>query len=482
MAGVLTTLGLTKYNAAVANKTVIKIAKIIIGSNTGNVSSATTSIGTAIATLTRVNILAGFNKKDVSFRAMLELDVASWRQVGIYDDVGDLIAAERIYLDTRIATRRYRFVGVTLTNLSNPEVFDSDVSYPQAVSTAKEIIRMRKQAIDYVDRVAPQYGQGYSYRWAGGSESVKPAPLVRYAAVATNAAELALAKNSIPSMTEIFNTWYRFSHSGSVNYPALPAELNGWSLNAQGEISSTINSSSYIGFVSPTKHSNFELDVQVRSSNGDDDAIGIVIAFLKEDGREFTISAVRTLGGWFSGIWKVFYNANQSDALLLGVAEDDLYWGDGVLGKNRATSGAYVQNGGWNRADIAAGTRIRVTRNGDIITAETSNLGHTELVPSSKITINLASLPILSRFRKPASYGYSSLSQANSFYNTTSMVDKENVIVDMTTNTVLSYDGTNWINTGATLSQTVGVNQFVYSKVNKSTYYVDSAGTISRVI
>ena len=76
MAGVLTTLGLTKYNAAVANSSVLKVAKIIIGSNTGAVSSTTTNIGTAVATLTRVNILVGFNKKDISFKAMLELDVA----------------------------------------------------------------------------------------------------------------------------------------------------------------------------------------------------------------------------------------------------------------------------------------------------------------------------------------------------------------------------------------------------------------------
>lgn len=482
MAGFLTTAGQTKYNSAVANKTILKIAKIIIGSNTGAVSSATTSIGTALATLTRVNILTGFNGKDVSFKAMMELDVSSWRQVGIYDDTGVLIAVDRIFLDARTDARKYRFVGVSLTNLTNTSVFDSDVSYPRAVSTAKEILRMRKQALEFIDRTAPMYGQGYSYRWSGSNEVVKPAPLVRYAAVATNAAELTLAKNSIPSMTEIFNTWYRFSHSGSVNYPALPAELSGWSLNAQGEISSTINSSSYIGFVSPTKHSNFELDVQIRSTIADDDANGIIIAFLKEDNREFTISAIRTFGGWFSGIWKLYYNANQSDAVVLGTAEADLKWGDGVLGKDRATAGPYVQNGGWNRADVKDGTRIRVTRNGDIITAETSNFGSTDLVPSAKITLDLASLPILARFRKPASYGYSSISQPNSFYNTTSMVDKENVIVDMTTNTVLSYDGTNWVNTGATLAQTVGVNQFVYSKVNKSTYYIDSTGVISRVI
>ena len=78
----------------------------------------------------------------------------------------------------------------------------------------------------------------------------------------------------------IFNSWYRFSHNSSGNFPAASSELNGWSYNADTDvINCTINSTTYIGFVSSDKYEYYRHEAILSSSSTDDDMIAVVLAF-----------------------------------------------------------------------------------------------------------------------------------------------------------------------------------------------------------
>lgn len=484
---VLTTVGTTKYNSAVANGKKILIKKLVFGSNTGAVSSATTDIGTPVYTFDRVHISQGFSTDKLSFSVYMQLPaVAVWSQVGVYDDTGALIAVERVNITAATADIVAKLFSLILS-VARPDVFDSLPSAPLYLANAKNTVKMQRQAATFFEKYVPPALEGQIYKYR--AYQATPDWLLSQVNIVETEAEFNQAKNSIPSMEEMFNTWYRFSHNSTnngLNYPALAAELQGWELTANKELATTINSGSFIGFVSPDKYINYEIDTQIYSKSADDDGGGLMLAFNKED-REYSLSLMRCLGGW-GFYWKLIFNYNQgATSQIIANKSDSVKGGDGLYhttltGAGYTPTPAYVQNGGWSRADIAIGTRIKASRNGDIITAQCSDFGSTDLLPGSLITINMADYPALAPLRKPASYGYCNISQPSMYWNTTKFIDKDNVILDTRNNKIYAFDGTNWVPTGQTIGNTLGVNKFVYSRVNRKTFYVNGSGVLQRVI
>lgn len=480
---VLTTVGTTKYNAAVAGNKKILIKKLVFGSNTGAVSSATTDIGTPVYVLDRVHLSSGFSKGKLSFSAYMKLPaVGVWSQVGIYDDTGALIAVERVNIPAATADTGWKLFSLSLS-VANPSVFDSMPSTPGYLANAKNAVKMQQQSSNFFEKYVPAALDGQIYKYDGLNAT--PDWLMSQVNIVETDVEFDQARNSIPSMEEMFNKWYRFSHSGS-NYPANADELQGWALTANKELTTTINSGTFIGFVSPDKYINYEIDTQIYSKSADDDGGGLMLAFNKED-REYSLSLMRCLGGW-GFYWKLIFNYNQgATSQIIANKSDTVKGGDGLYhttltGTGYTPTPAYVQNGGWSRADIAIGTRIKASRNGDIITAQCSDFGSTDLLPDSLITINMADYPALAPLRKPASYGYCNISQPSMYWNTTKFIDKDNVILDIRDNKLYAFDGTNWVQTAQTIAGTFGVNKFLYSRVNRKTFFVNGAGVIQRVI
>lgn len=481
MAATLTTYGKTAYDLAVKNKTVINVGKMVISSNTGAVNASMTEITNITDEYTRLNMVIGLNAKDLSFTAFVNLPVVGgYRQVGVYDTAGKLLLVERVNFQASTPTKQRIITGVSLLNLSNPTVFASPLFAPTHYSSSTETLRVIKELYDLLDRHNPRAPEGHVYNWTGTPPRTNW--LMRQAAIVDSDEGLRLAKNSVISMEEIFNTWYRFSHrKNNYVYPADANEINGWALNANKELYTTVNSGSYIGFISPTKHINFEFDVQIHSTNGDDDAAALVAAFTTEGGIEHNISVIRCMGGYPAFVYRIYYNYNQSNEILLANLDSKVVWGDGVHGSNRAST-PYKQVGGWNRADIASGVRLKVTRNGDIITFQTSDFGSTTFVPEAQYTLNLNSREELAPLRGPAAYGYGSFSQPSTFFNTTLMLDKDNVIADTRDGKVYAYNGTEWLPTLDTISKTLGNNSILYSKLNKRVYHIDQDGQPRRII
>jgi len=213
-----------------------------------------------------------------------------------------------------------------------------------------------------------------------------------------------------PTFADVFNTWYRFSHLSSNPYPAVASEINSWAYNsATDSITTDINSTSYIGFVSNDVIGDYEFDTAVSSTNTDDDSIGIVIGFYKDPttGKEHTLSLLKVLSRDSASMqWSIrlVYNMLQSDA-----------WDIALEGSK--------SNYGWSTVGEC---RLRAIRSGDIYNLEAYGLqvfngGALEWTR----TLDLNSDPRLAVFKGTTRYGYACQSQAFSTFRSITRPDED---------------------------------------------------------
>lgn len=230
-------------------------------------------------------------------------------------------------------------------------------------------------------------------------------------------AELDLMKGADESFANVFNYWKRVSRSGtSYSDNANPAELNGWAFNAgANSLSCTINSATVVGFMSPEKFDDYVFDVQLSSNNGDDDFIGLCIAYAVDpaDGKTHILTAMRQLNGKAPLRIDKDYNGFDTSVYNLAMIYGGLTWANGTVAT--ATNGTNSGNGGWSAAGI--GCRLKVTRKGDIITVITGQVKTNTFVEDTKFTIDLSADPKLAIFRGPQSVGYVAMSQQNATWS-----------------------------------------------------------------
>lgn len=304
----------------------------------------------------------------------------------------------------------------------------------------------------------------------------------------TNDTELNQAQLNIVSNQEIFNTWYRYSHNSSDNQPANASELNGWSYNAVNDmISSTINSATHIGFVSTKRYSSYTHEVKVWSTNSDDDDIGILLAFDVDPvtGREFTLTAIRSPGGTSVGTWSIWYNYMRSDQWRIANGTPTVAWGNGGFGSNASQAGYIVNSSGTGWVNETRSTRILAIRQDDIFTVTTTQLGSDTLDTNTTLTFSLTSDPRLTRFRGPKPYGYMAHSQAAATYQVISFSDTANIIYDLRTDTVYTYQtaSTSWIvDNTRSLYTDVGYGRFIHNPDTKRTFYINRDNTFTEVV
>lgn len=197
----------------------------------------------------------------------------------------------------------------------------------------------------------------------------------------------------------VFNEWYRFSHDTSGNFPANPSETTSWSYDdSTGIFSSTVNSGTYIGIVSDIQYFRYELECTLSSSSSDDDMIGIIIAFVKdEDNNEHVLSVVRSCGGDGSS-WALTYNSYQSSQVIL----------------NDGQTLAPPPSGGWSSGGP---TKIKVVRDNNLISVTCSQFGSLSLDSNTTISIDLDSDELLEKFKPACSYGYGCHSQQSASFS-----------------------------------------------------------------
>jgi hypothetical protein len=282
---------------------------------------------------------------------------------------------------------------------------------------------------------------------------------------------LAAVNPGPPDYATIFNSWLRFSHDYGTVRPANPGEVSAWNFDpVTGVISSTINSGTYIGFISPLTYSDYELEVQLSSTDFDNDNISVLCGWYKDSntGKEYTLSAIRDTGGTSAG-WQIVYNYLQSDAQVI------------VDGNTLVTR----QNGWANFG--APGTKIKIIRAGNQFTFITTQMGNSNYDPSTQITLNLASnvySDILGVFTGTSNYGYGAYSQNQATFTTLKFITPQNsTIYDMSTGAVYKKqsDGTWSIDPSATTYSTFGIGRILANPITKKTFFIESANSITKI-
>lgn len=285
----------------------------------------------------------------------------------------------------------------------------------------------------------------------------------------TNQYELELTKKSIPSQRDIFNSWYRFSHNANGLFPAFPDETTAWSFNDSTEsFYNTTNSVSAIGMVSIKPYDEYDFEVRIKSTDGDDDMIGVVAAFhIDDSGAEHTICVVRSPGG-IHPLWGIVYNFGQS--------------GHGVYtienGASKVEYGDNINNTtlGWSQLPAFYGTDgtclIRVERRGNIINAYTSQWGTPDKIdPNTKITADLTSSSKLSKFIGGSGYGVVAKSQKNSYWQIVEFSSPSDYIYDLSTNTTYIFDGTDWVPQTPATKIKIKPDTLIYNDLIKTVWY-----------
>lgn len=213
-----------------------------------------------------------------------------------------------------------------------------------------------------------------------------------------------------PTRQQIFDTWGRFSHDSSGNYPAVASDLNAFTYNSSlDRIECTANLARLTGFYSPSGYSQYDFGVTVTASGGDNDTIGALIGFYKDPdtGKEHSLSVLRSMQGTLSGGgYQIWYNHLQADAEL-------------IFDGNSLAPGLA---GDWQGNK----SRIKVNRDvGDVFTVSvsqfTTSATHTDadLDPATEYTFKLSDYSWGNVFAGSSPYGYCNHSQGGAAWEDT---------------------------------------------------------------
>lgn len=290
-----------------------------------------------------------------------------------------------------------------------------------------------------------------------------------------NQKELEDAKGKKVTATEIFNEWHRFSHDrNNDNQPSQANELSSWVYDANlDQVVCTINSNTYIGFVSKDRYDTFKHEATLASNDGDDDTIALIIAFTKDvDGKECTLSAIRVRNKDQAHTnvkgknyqWALVYNYHRTDEKVLAsmeIANDSV--------------------GGWSV--IPAGTRVSIERKGDLISAHCSPMNYVNMDLSTKLEIDLNSDPLLTKFKGAMQYGFACLSQNKSTFRDLLFTGDNTLIYDLRNRDVWAWNGTDWfLDKTKNLYNDFGIGKFLLNTTTKKLFFVEGMDLVTRVL
>lgn len=347
-------------------------------------------------------------------------------------------------------------------NIYHPETNASIVKYDDGTNVKAKTDALENSKID---KIVGNAGQLLTIE-RDGSSRIKTNYILQKAKIVNSAEELEKEKLIEVDFADVFNNWYRFSHDSTTNQPANSSETQSWRYDADNNrVICTVNSVTHIGFVSKEKYDNYVHEVTLSSTDGDDDAIGVIIAFATdENGIEHTLSVIRRRDGkpylfvqydyMKSTSWRIAYKSRLEN--------DDI---DGEPANSSTT--------GWNR--IPNGNRIKVERNGDIIKVYSSPFNSSIIDESSLMTIDLSSDSRLSIFRGACAYGYSCQSQNSSTFSNIKFIGGyDDTIFDVKNNVVYTKVNNTWVKDASkNIIEEIGIGRFVFNENTGKLFYIN---------
>lgn len=287
--------------------------------------------------------------------------------------------------------------------------------------------------------------------------------------------ELTATQSVSTTLADIYSTWIRFSHGTDGVQPSLPAELTSWSYDTGTSVlSSTVNSTSYLGFVSPTVYDTYwhEAEVYGSTTNTDDDTISLVIAYaVDSNGVQHTLSACRDAGGMSTTGFRLIYDHQQPTQWIVSQVPA----GSLTLYKNTAGSGWFGRS-----------AKLQVIRDGDqvvIRTTEFFDTGSAAPAYTQSLTVNLQNDPRLQLFSAPCSYGYGVQSQAGAAYKNLKFTEAFRIYDSRTGDRyVLDSDTGAYTKTDGVAPLDLGLGRFVWNKISHKLYYMSLSGVLTLLL
>jgi hypothetical protein len=203
-----------------------------------------------------------------------------------------------------------------------------------------------------------------------------------------------------PNSAELLLVWH--TAAGSDYFPpsvSIPNSNDGAALvfdNNRIEVQR--NTTSYVMSLSPVSYKNFTIESVVGSTDADDDAVGMVVAFVRKDGMNHSIMALRNQGG-AGGL------APLKNFMLVYVRNNTVV-------KNLASVDIGTTGPGWSGKT----SKVKIVRAGDSVSAYASDW-NSATVDATPITVNLASDPDLAIFKDFCRFGFVAQSQAFAFFD-----------------------------------------------------------------
>jgi hypothetical protein len=230
-------------------------------------------------------------------------------------------------------------------------------------------------------------------------------------------------------MKQIFDSWARVE--GASYYASAGASSGNaaaWYFNTSINSFVQPNNVSLPNYiVSNDSYTNFNLAATLTSSNSDDDAIGLVIAFNRSGGSNNALVIIRTKGG-----------ISPENGYGLAIITDT---GTTIL-SNLSQNGV---SGGWSGAQ----SRVEIQRTGDIVKYRVSSWNALTSF-SSWQTIDLASTAALQKFRGNQRLGFFTRSQAESTYLNVDMpAGADSTVFSLETDSVWSAENGSWVFKGS---------------------------------
>lgn len=204
---------------------------------------------------------------------------------------------------------------------------------------------------------------------------------------------------TVPTASDIFTKWGRlqgntFFEAGST----IPegSEAASWSISGT-KITTSVNSSNYIAFLSEFSFSKFTIEFTVGSTALDDDQIGGVIAAVREDGQNHLLVVGRNRGGSTSPTFNIMYVIGNTVKKTLAVYDD------GVRGSWGTSGGTF--------------SKIKMTRDRNLLSVTASPFGSSTYDNAFNLNVDLSNDPDLARFLNGAQFGFYAQSQADAYFD-----------------------------------------------------------------
>ena len=276
----------------------------------------------------------------------------------------------------------------------------------------------------------------------------------------------------------VFNTWNRFSHQTTSQPLANQTDLNAWSYNSNtSSVENSLNTSSSTGFYSTRKYESYTHEAVLKSTAADNDMIGVVVGYIIEDGKHYTLSAVRlTNGGGSFGLsniqWALVYNMGQS-------GHTDTTRNQSTIVNGTSTVTTYTS--GWS--SFPNGVKIYVRKIGASLSIKTSDFNSSTIDDTTEITFDLSSDSKTQRFAGAVPYGYIAWSQGPaSFSNLSFTPDVPESIIHFQDNgstTFYEYNSgtSSWdVDTSSTLGEKKG--KFYHNDKTGRTFFNDGDNVV----